>query len=120
MEARMMRRMTERGPGRRGGGWARLFLPPLCALALLAPGTLHAGSARAAATPTLIVGGLNSPQGVAVDGGGNVYIADTGNNRVLTAYPESGSYGKVEVTSWPSWRLPPTATERLHPWHLSL
>jgi len=38
----------------------------------------------------------------------------------ITAYPESGSYGKVEVTSLPSWRLPPTATERLHPWHLSL
>ncbi len=99
MEARMMQRMTERGPGRRGGGWARLFLPPLCALALLAPGTLHAGSARAAATPTLIVGGLNSPQGVAVDGGGNVYIADTGNNQVLKETPTGAGYAPSVVDS---------------------
>ncbi|HEV7926887.1 MAG TPA: BACON domain-containing carbohydrate-binding protein [Verrucomicrobiae bacterium] len=33
-------------------------------------------------TPTTVVGGLNQPQGVAVDGVGNVYIADTYNNAI--------------------------------------
>jgi sugar lactone lactonase YvrE len=38
-----------------------------------------------AANPQLVVPatGLNSPQGLALDGQGNVFIADTGNNRVL-------------------------------------
>jgi serine/threonine-protein kinase len=31
--------------------------------------------------------GLNGPQGVAVDTAGNVYVADTGNNRVLQLPP---------------------------------
>jgi sugar lactone lactonase YvrE len=33
---------------------------------------------------------LNAPQGVAVDASGNVYIADTGNNRVRVVNPISG------------------------------
>ena len=31
---------------------------------------------------TLVASGLSSPSGVAVDGAGNVYIADTGNNAI--------------------------------------
>jgi hypothetical protein len=37
-------------------------------------------------------GGLANPSGVAVDGSGNVYIADTGNNRVLKETWSAGSY----------------------------
>jgi DNA-binding beta-propeller fold protein YncE len=40
-----------------------------------APGSTTAG--------TSIGSGLSAPSGVAVDAGGNVYIADTGNNRVV-------------------------------------
>ena len=36
---------------------------------------------------TLPFNGLNGPQGVAVDGAGNVYVADAGNNRVLKLPP---------------------------------
>jgi DNA-binding beta-propeller fold protein YncE len=36
---------------------------------------------------TLPFNGLNSPQGVAVDAAGNVYVADAGNNRVLKLPP---------------------------------
>jgi len=44
----------------------------------------QAGSTYVAANPvtTLVSSGLNSPAGVAVDGAGNVYIADTGNSAI--------------------------------------
>ena len=44
--------------------------------------------------------GLNRPDGVAVDGSGNVYIADTDNNRVLKETPWSeGSYTQSTVAA---------------------
>ncbi|HEY1663300.1 MAG TPA: BACON domain-containing carbohydrate-binding protein [Verrucomicrobiae bacterium] len=44
----------------------------------------QAGSTYVAANPvtTLVSSGLNNPAGVAVDGSGNVYIADAGNNAI--------------------------------------
>jgi streptogramin lyase len=41
-----------------------------------------AGYVPAVSTTTLVASGLNSPQGVAVDAQGNVYIADTGNHAI--------------------------------------
>ncbi|HKB36826.1 MAG TPA: BACON domain-containing carbohydrate-binding protein, partial [Gemmataceae bacterium] len=43
----------------------------------------QAGSTYVAANPlTLVSSGLDSPEGVAVDGSGNVFFADTGNNAI--------------------------------------
>ena len=42
----------------------------------------QAGSTYVAAQPTLVASGLNTPEGVAVDGAGNVYIADSSNNAI--------------------------------------
>ena len=45
---------------------------------------IQAGAGYVAVAPvtTLVSSGLNQPQGVAVDGQGNVYIADTGNGQI--------------------------------------
>jgi sugar lactone lactonase YvrE len=43
--------------------------------------------------------GLSSPGGVAVDGSGNVYIADTSNNRILKETLDSGAYTQSTVVS---------------------
>jgi hypothetical protein len=43
--------------------------------------------------------GLSYPQGVAVDGAGNVYIADTGHNRILKETLANGSYTQSIVKS---------------------
>jgi sugar lactone lactonase YvrE len=50
---------------------------------------LQAGSNYVAAGPVMITTGLNLPNGVAVDGEGNVYIADTYNNVVKEWIPAS-------------------------------
>ena len=47
---------------------------------------------------TLVSSGLNAPDGVAVDGNGNVYFADTGNNAIKEWSPASGQV-KVLVST---------------------
>jgi sugar lactone lactonase YvrE len=54
--------------------------------------------------------GLSDPEGVAVDGSGNVYIADAINNRVLKETPSAGSYTQTVVANsaangitYPNW-----------------
>jgi DNA-binding beta-propeller fold protein YncE len=49
------------------------------------------------ATQSLIGSGLSSPYGVAVDGSGNVYIADYGNSRVLKETLSGGSYTQSTI-----------------------
>jgi SMP-30/Gluconolactonase/LRE-like region len=60
-----------------------------------------------AKTPDVFVGtpnapgsgekGLNNPASVAVDGKGNVYVADQGNNRVVAFKPDGGFLGEIKV-----------------------
>ena len=45
----------------------------------------------------LVGNGLNSPSAVAADGNGNLYIADTGNNRILKETLSAGSYTQSVV-----------------------
>lgn len=45
-------------------------------------------------TPTLLLGGLNGPQGVAVDTAGNIYVADTKANTVIKIF-KSGATATV-------------------------
>ena len=62
--------------------WAAMAI---CALALLAAASLPAAaqSVSFAGVQTTLVGGLSSPNAVAVDAAGDVFIADTGNSRVV-------------------------------------
>jgi sugar lactone lactonase YvrE len=50
-------------------------------------------------TQTVVASGLSSPWQVAVDASGNVYIADSGNNRILKETPSSTGYTQSIVTS---------------------
>jgi len=51
------------------------------------------------AQSTVLATGLSDPTGVAVDGSGNVYLVDTGNNRVLKETLSSGAYSVSTVAS---------------------
>ena len=51
------------------------------------------------AQSTVLATGLSDPTGVAVDGSGNVYLVDAGNNRVLKETLSSGAYGESTVSS---------------------
>ena len=64
----------ERGKAMRFGECAGLLL----ALAVLG-GCIRSAEAQ---TPITLAGGFNLPQGVAVDGRGNVFVSDAGNNQV--------------------------------------
>jgi DNA-binding beta-propeller fold protein YncE len=44
---------------------------------------------------------LNAPDGVAVDGSGSVYIADSQNNRVLKETPSGGAYAETTIATSP-------------------
>ena len=50
-------------------------------------------------TQTTIGSGLSFPNGVAVDGSGNVYIADTNNNQVLKETLSGGNYTQSTVAN---------------------
>jgi uncharacterized repeat protein (TIGR01451 family) len=52
---------------------------------------------------------FNQPTGVAVDGSGNLFIADTGNNRIREIFAASGIIRTVPGTSTPGAFLNPTA-----------
>jgi sugar lactone lactonase YvrE len=57
-------------------------------------------SGSAARADTVVSGGLSFPTGVAVDGSGDVFVADTGNNRVVVDRPNgSGGYTQSVVDS---------------------
>ncbi len=57
----------------------------------------RAQTAQFTSAQSTIGSGLNSPFDVAVDGSGNVYIADSGNNRVLKETLSGGSYTQTTV-----------------------
>ncbi len=50
-------------------------------------------------TSTLIASDLNAPQGVAADSAGNIYVADTGNNRIQKFTLSNGTYTESTVVS---------------------
>ncbi len=71
----------------------------LAAVALMAPAGLQAQAVSFNnAQTTLLFTGLNYPTGVAVDGAGNVFIADTNNNRVVEVPANGGSQTTVAAT----------------------
>ncbi|MGA2889399.1 MAG: choice-of-anchor D domain-containing protein [Terracidiphilus sp.] len=59
------------------------------------------GSIPASPNVTGFGGNLASPAGIAVDGSGNVYVADTGNNAIEEALAINGSYSVNSVISRP-------------------
>ncbi len=68
-------------------------------LFLVAPIALQAQTAHFAGTQSTIGSGISLPRGVAVDGSGNVYIADTYNDRVLKETLSGDSYTQSTVAS---------------------
>ena len=73
-------------------------------LGLSGVGALHAQTAHFRYSQSTIASGRSGPSGVAVDGDGNVYIADTQNYRVLKETPTGGGY--TESTIVDSLNLP--------------
>jgi sugar lactone lactonase YvrE len=80
-----------------GNGLAVAFMLALPVPLLAGPPPQTA--AHFAGWQTTVGTGLNNPQGVAVDASGNVYIADTGNNRVLMETLSAGTYRQTTVGS---------------------
>jgi len=55
--------------------------------------------AGGAYTQTIIGSGMSNPNGVAVDGAGNVYVADSGNGRLVKETSSGGSYSQSILVS---------------------
>jgi NHL repeat len=62
---------------------ARLFMMT-CAFTYALPGVHAAAPPMVADAQIAFASGLGSPQGIAVANNGTIYVADTGNNRVVT------------------------------------
>jgi hypothetical protein len=75
--------------GASGTGKVRMITPAGCVITVAG----SASSGKVDATPATS-GSLNRPRGVALDSGGNLYIADTSNNliRLVTPDPATGSF----------------------------
>jgi hypothetical protein len=78
----------ERRGGRRRREFPRrpiglLFVLLPLGVASLNPAALHCQTVSFTGVQTTVGSGLTFPAGVAVDGAGNVFIADSGNNRVV-------------------------------------
>jgi NHL repeat len=65
----------------------------------LSPSAYGQAAHCSGAQSTVASSGLNLPIGVAVDGSGNIYTADTVNNRVLKETPSNGGYIESTVVS---------------------
>lgn len=76
----------------------------LLAISVLMFGAVFsAGAAEAVYSYSLSWGGLNHPNSVAVDASGNVYVADTNNNRIKQFSPNGNTYSLVlAFGSWGS------------------
>jgi sugar lactone lactonase YvrE len=62
-------------------------------------GGAAAGTVNASSKVNTLGGGFSDPQGVAVAGSGNVFVADSSNNAVKEFTTASGNFGSVEVGS---------------------
>ena len=72
-----------------------------CVLGVTAPARAGGGSltAQYIGVQTVVDGALSAPQGAAVDGSGNVYIADTGASQVVIETLSGGTYTRSTVGS---------------------
>lgn len=68
---------------------------------------------------TITAGGLNAPRNLAIGRDGSVYVADTGNSRIIK-YNSKGEF----VTTWgsrsPDGQVPPAAGTFIEPWGIAL
>ena len=80
----------------RRGRRAAWIVGLICAVTM-ATKSLNAQTAQFSFAQSTIGSGLNGPSGVAVDGSGNIYIADNGNNRVLKETPNGSSYTQTTI-----------------------
>ncbi|MEI9977126.1 MAG: hypothetical protein WDO73_36790 [Ignavibacteriota bacterium] len=83
-------------PGRRGPGWSRAMSSSPT------PGTTASSRLPRAALRAPVLTGLNGPSGLSVDGEGNLFIADTNNDRVVRYAPDGSQTTVASGLSLPS------------------
>lgn len=85
----------------------RIVSCPVGTVPCASPTPLALGTpASSSTTPTT----LNGPMGVAADGAGNVYIADTGNNRIVKVNTAAGTWSVIGNNVWISNGAAPGST----------